>query len=255
MITRRQFSRLGLGLAALSSCAGTLFGSGRNGPTTTVLPPKEGERLRRTGVRVNGSYWGAGGEQIDMLSGNLCFSLPLLTASGREMKASMACSYNSQLWEQHNSRFHEHGADAGYGYGWRAQFGAVVPHAENGVIRGYTYIDASGAEYPLSFSRGVWVSLQGLYISYCPLEMRLQFPDGTFWILGCRSVPGEHDSGAQYPTLIQDANGNQVLIRYMAGSGTDKTNTSGRIQEIQDPRAVMTATGRKSYVFIYDASP
>ena len=105
MITRRQFSKLGLGLAALSSHAGALFGSGRDEGTTTVLPSKEGVHLRRTGVRFYGAYWGAGGEQIDMLSGNLCFSLPLLTASGRGISASVACSYNSQVWERRQSRF------------------------------------------------------------------------------------------------------------------------------------------------------
>jgi hypothetical protein len=37
----------------------------------------------RIGARPTGTYWGAGGEQLDMLSGNLNFTLPLLNAQGR----------------------------------------------------------------------------------------------------------------------------------------------------------------------------
>jgi len=36
-----------------------------------------------TGVRPLGSYWGGSGEQIDMRSGNLNYSIPLLKAMSR----------------------------------------------------------------------------------------------------------------------------------------------------------------------------
>ncbi len=48
-----------------------------------TTPPADAIEPRRVGVRPLGSYWGAGGEQIDMLSGNLNFSLPLASAMGR----------------------------------------------------------------------------------------------------------------------------------------------------------------------------
>ena len=37
----------------------------------------------RTGVRAAGSYWGAGGENIDMVSGNLNFTVGLLNPTNR----------------------------------------------------------------------------------------------------------------------------------------------------------------------------
>ena len=46
-------------------------------------PSPGGIDPRRTGVRTNGAYWGGNGEQIDLLSGNLNFTLPLIRAQGR----------------------------------------------------------------------------------------------------------------------------------------------------------------------------
>ena len=42
-----------------------------------------GNRPREIGVRPTGSYWGGAGEQIDMLSGNLNYTMPMIKAMGR----------------------------------------------------------------------------------------------------------------------------------------------------------------------------
>ena len=56
---------------------------------------------RRVGARPTGAYWGAAGEQIDLLSGNLNFSIPLFKAQGRGgWGVTFALSYNSQIWRQ-----------------------------------------------------------------------------------------------------------------------------------------------------------
>src|SRR5205823_10137826 len=63
-----------------------------------------GGEPRRVGVRANGSYWGAAGEQIDMLSGNLNFTLPLLKPQARGgWGVTFALTYNSQIWRQDSS--------------------------------------------------------------------------------------------------------------------------------------------------------
>jgi len=255
MITRREFSKLGLGLAAFSTSAHTAFGANNRSdvPSFDTIPPSEWTGGRRVGIKANGVYWGGSNEQIDMLSGNLNFTLPLVLSVSRGTFANVACSYNSQLWERNGSRDHAHGIDTGFGYGWRIQIGSIVPQYFGNRITDYTYISETGAEYPLTSSPGVWISLQGLYISYDPAKMRLQFPDGTFWIMGCESASGEPDAGALYPTLIQDRNGNQIIIRYMKGVGSDRGDSSSRIMEIVDARAINSASGRKTYSFIYDA--
>ena len=44
----------------------------------------------------------------------------------------------------------------------------------------------------------------------------------------------EEDAGVQYPTLIQDTNGNQITISYAAGQSVTWTNSSSRISSIND---------------------
>ncbi len=68
---------------------------------TISTPPAGSIDPRRVGVRPTGAYWGAGGEQMDVLSGNLNFTMPLFEAQARGgWGASLALSYNSQNWRQ-----------------------------------------------------------------------------------------------------------------------------------------------------------
>lgn len=66
------------------------------------------------GVRPNGAYWGAAGENIDLLSGNLNFSVPLIKAMGRgSSSVTFALSYNSQMWRQDSGGIWLLGEDVG----------------------------------------------------------------------------------------------------------------------------------------------
>jgi hypothetical protein len=59
---------------------------GNCGTTLSDMPVATGEGTvdgHRIGIHPTGSYWGGGGEQLDLLSGNLNYSLPLFTAIGR----------------------------------------------------------------------------------------------------------------------------------------------------------------------------
>jgi len=253
--TRREFTKIGLGIAALSTGVTTAFGS--NSPSDTssdnIIPPDEWTGGRRVGVRINGAYWGGGYEQIDMLSGNLNFAIPLVLPNSRGAFARILCSYNSQMWERkRGSKERACCVDTGYGHGWSVCIGSIVPKYSKTKITGYTYIDETGAEYPLSLSNGIWISQQGKYVAYDPATARLQFPNGSWWILESESAAGEPDAGTLYPTLIQDRNGNQIVVRYMNGAGSVNENTSSRITEIIDARAVDSESGRKTYSFLYD---
>ena len=54
---------------------------------------------RRVGVRSTGAYWGASGENIDVMSGNLNFTLPLVKAQARSgWGVGFNLNYNSQNW-------------------------------------------------------------------------------------------------------------------------------------------------------------
>ena len=73
-------------------------------PTETfnvTTPPSGSVDPRRVGLRPTGTYWGGSGEQVDVLSGNVNFSLPLLRAQGRGgWGVPFALTYNSQNWPQ-----------------------------------------------------------------------------------------------------------------------------------------------------------
>ena len=96
--------------------------------TISVTTPAAGNiDPRRTGVRPLGTYWGGLGEQIDLQSGNVNFSMPLFKAQARGgWGVTFALSYNSQNWRRDTAgtaRTWNHGRDIGYGYGWRFMAG------------------------------------------------------------------------------------------------------------------------------------
>ena len=222
---------------------------------SVTTPPAGAIDPRRVGVRPDGAYWGAGGEQIDTRSGNLNFAIPLLKAMGRGgWGVTFALSYNSQLWRQDGSVTWKLGRDVGYGFGWRVQAGSLTPYwSDYYAIHHYVFTDASGAEYRLDVnSNGVWKSTEsGVYVQYDSATRRLYFPDGSFWYMGATSSGLEDDAGTLYPTLMQDTNGNQVTVRYSYGGGTLIPDSSARIARIEDFRGPSGV----SYVFGWADAP
>ncbi len=215
-----------------------------NGSSATsfqvTTPPYGAIDPRRIGVRPTGAYWGGGGEQIDMLSGNLNFTQPLVSAQLRGGgKASVSLSYNSQNWRNDNGENWQLGADVGYGFGWKVQFGSLTPYYSLSWYMGidhYILTDATGAEYRVQ--PGVYYgSTDGIYALFDSATNELHFPDGTFWVMGSLSSGAEQDAGTMYPTIIEDVSGNQILISYDSGAGLAQPNTSARITAIEDVRA------------------
>jgi hypothetical protein len=225
---------------------------------TVVTPPAGAIDPRRAGVRPTGSYWGAAGENIDMRSGNLNYTAPLLKAMGRGgWGVTFALNYNSQLWRQDSGGTWKLGRDLGYGFGWRLQAGSITPFWTDWSVHHYIFIDSTGAECRLNVNtNGIWSSREGIYLEYDPATNKLYFPDGSFWVMGAISAGTEEDAGARYPSLMQDTNGNQILIRYHPGLGVTWADSSARINEIEDVRAVSDgAGGWRTYKFTYNTDP
>ena len=223
---------------------------------TVTLPPAGAIDPRRTGVRPLGTYWGAMGEQIDVRSGNLNFTVPILKAMGRGgWGVTFAMSYNSQQWRQDPAGIWGFGQDVGYGFGWQFMAGSITPYwATFGTLDHYIFTDSTGAEYRLEINtNGIWTSRQGIYAAYDAANQILYFPDGSFWAMGCTSAGNESDAGSMYPTQMQDTNGNQIVIRYAVGMGVSWSNSSARILEIEDVRA--SQTGGATYSFTYTTNP
>jgi hypothetical protein len=81
--------------------ATTTFDAQAQGISAAPPYPSVGVDGRRVGVNTTGAYWGATGENIDVRSGNLNFSLPLFTAKGMGgWSVGFNLSYNSQNWRK-----------------------------------------------------------------------------------------------------------------------------------------------------------
>jgi len=198
----------------------------------------------RIGIHPTGSYWGGAGEQLDLLSGNLNYSLPLMTAVGRSgLKANFALVYNSQNWRvvvnQLGTVPRILGADTGFGFGWQLMLGSVMPvYTNGGVVAFYLFTDSTGAQYHLTQNNsGIWTSSERVYVWYDSNQNRLYFRNGTYWVMGCVSAGGEQDAGTLYPTVVEDTNGNQIIVTYMNGVGVSWNNSSSRITIVEDARA------------------
>jgi RHS repeat-associated protein len=211
---------------------------------------------RQIGLRPTGVYWGAGQEQIDMQSGNLNYTVPILTAKWRTGPGlSLALNYNSQMWRKDNATnsIWYYGRDVGYGHGWKLLAGSITPVYSNWYeIAYYLYIDSTGAEYRLTENSGnVWTSKEGTFVSYDAGSQKLYFTDGSFWEMKMESGLTEPDAGTRYPTLAQDTNGNRIEIKYLCAPNTVcyVSGTSSRISTIRD--ITTSKLSAQSYTFSY----
>ena len=106
---------------------------------------------------------------------------------------------------------------------------------------------------------GLWSSKESIYVWYDSNARRLYFRDGSFWVFDCVSSGTEPDGGTRYPTVMEDSNGNQIFVRYHAGRSMLDFNSSARIRQIEDPRAVALlynyGTEDSTYEFNFDAGP
>ena len=212
---------------------------------------------RRIGIRPTGAYWGGGNENIDVMSGNLNFVLPLLKAQGRGgWGIGFNLVYNSQTWRQDSGGSWEYDGDVGYGFGWKLLAGSITPVWNPGGLTAafYLYTDSSGAEYRLDQNNGnVWSSKESIYVYFDANTDILHFRDGSWWTFGCISAGTEADSGVMHPTQMEDTNGNQILVRYQRATGAQWANSSSRITQIEDVRAVNVGNGvYASYTFNYN---
>ncbi len=227
----------------------------RDVTTPSPSSPALSNLPRRIGLPPNVSTWGSAPESLDLLSGNLNLTLPVLSAAGRNGHgASLVLSYNSQNWMDSGGTPLHYGKNLGFGYGWKMQFGSVRPVLDGPTLLYYVYEDGTGAEYFLDvYSSGKWrpSGFAPLY-EYDPATNRVWFKDGSFWVMDCVSASGEADANTRYPTLMQDVNGNQIFVRYRIGKNATWANSSARIAEIEDVGALPVAGGgRRTYLFSY----
>jgi len=65
----------------------------------------------------------------------------------------------------------------------------------------------------------LWTSVMGTYVTYDAQRRSASLYRRQFWTMGSISASGEQDAGSLYPTVMEDSNGNQIQISYLAGTG------------------------------------
>jgi hypothetical protein len=231
-------------LAVLTTCS--------IGQTGTAGPcPSASQDGRRVGVRPTGAYWGGTNENIDVLSGNLNYSYPLLKAQARGgVSVPFNLVYNVQNWRQDSGGQWVYDGDVGYGFGWQLLAASIMPvWNPNGFTANYyLFSDSTGAQYHLNQNSGsIWSSQESVYVYFDASVNVLHLKDGTSWTFGCISASTEADAGVMHPTLIEDTNGNQITISYLTAPGANWANSSARIATISDVRAT------SAYTFTYNS--
>ncbi len=205
-----------------------------------TTPASASVNPREIGVRSSGSYWGGMGEQIDVRSGNLNYSYPLLSPVSRDLSLPLGLSYNSQNWRRDsNGTIWNLGFDTGSGYGWQLQFGSITPYySSTWNVAFYVFRDATGATYRLDQNNNdLWTSKDSTYVSFNGYSDDLYFNDGSLWAFHQVAGGVEQDAGTLYPDFLRDANGNFIYVDYEPANG-DPNRTSARIEDIFDARSL-----------------
>ena len=118
---------------------------------------------------------------------------------------------------------------------------------DTGEITRVTVEDERGGAVELDQNHdGIWTSAQSAgFSSYDSQTKTVRHTDGTSWVFGCLSAPGEPDHGKRYLTAIKERpNEDTYTIQYQNGRGTTLPNSSSRITAVNDQRGIV-------YSFIY----
>ncbi|PYS21225.1 MAG: hypothetical protein DMF72_18120, partial [Acidobacteria bacterium] len=187
-------------------------------------------------------------------SGNFQFAAPVLGLPGRGINISLGLAYNSRLWNKAGSQI-SYDNDRGWpAPGFSLGFGKLLGM---GVYNGCMIVDANGTRHSYTGSinfynwgtYGVMHTTDGSFIDYSYWTgtggaitwAQARLPNGTVVNYGAYSQAG----GGVFPTSIEDANGNYIVIAYVNNAGPriqNITDTLGRTVNFSyDSNSLLTA--------------
>ena len=174
-------------------------------------------------------------------SGNFQFAAPIYSSAGRGTNISLGAVYNSRVWNKANSQINydnDHGWPAP---GFNLGFGKLLGITINS---GCMIVEADGTRHSYTGSIqffnwgtiGTMHTTDGSLIDYTYqtgtngviTSASAKRSNGTVITFGAYSQPG----GGVFPTSIQDANGNLIVITYVNNAGPQiqtVTDTLGRV--------------------------
>lgn len=187
-------------------------------------------------------------------SGNFQFAAPILSLPGRGINISLGLAYNSRLWNKAGSQI-SYDNDRGWpAPGFSLGFGKLLGM---GINNGCMLVDADGTRHGYTGSInfynwgtfGVMHTTDGSFIDYSYWTgtggaitwAQARLPNGTVINYGAYSQAG----GGVFPTSIEDANGNFIVIAYVNNAGPriqNITDTLGRsVSFSYNPNNLLTA--------------
>jgi RHS repeat-associated protein len=166
-------------------------------------------------------------------NGNFQIAAPVLGLPGRGIDISLGLAYNSRLWNKAGNQI-TYDIDRGWpAPGWSLGFGKMLQMGTQGAM----LIDADGTRHPYAGIIHDWGyavyfeghTTDGTLIDYTSLTYtgnqvfggQARLPNGTTIYYGTSGT------GAAYPTSVNDANGNIIVISY-------PNNIGPRIETITD---------------------
>jgi len=185
-------------------------------------------------------------------SGNFQFAAPILGLPGRGISIALGAAYNSRVWNKSGNQIN-FDIDRGWpAPGFSLGFGKLLGM---GVYNGGMLVDADGTRHSYAgtvspygnFSHFVGHTTDGSFIDYWYtsgvgggiVNAEARLPNGTMITYGAAGP------GAVYPTAIEDANGNYIVITNVGNAGPrieTITDTLGRpVQFSYDSNNLLTA--------------
>ena len=170
-------------------------------------------------------FAGTGRESVNSANGNLFFTIPLVSRTGRNgLGIEVKLAYNSKIWDFYYEGGTRYAAlaerESWVGVGWTLLVARMIDNSANG--RYYLTL-SDGSNHELAFYDGAWRTMDSTYAVYEPSSRRLTLKGGTNITFGYQDPVR---TWARYATRVQDVNGNYLEIGYQ-GDG-------GRISAIQD---------------------
>jgi len=209
-----------------------------------TTPPAGSVDPRRTGVAPNAPLYGALGANVDLLSGNLNYNLPLLKAQARGgWGVTFGLNYDSQFWKKEGSTIWNFGVNRGYGFGWRVMAGSVTRYyASSGVTSHIVFTDSTGTEYKLDRKVNPDGSSSGSYTGWWASSSANFY--GIFDGFDSRGLPNTLTNTTDSVTVVSSVSYGVAgeMTTFVSGGGTETRsyNVNGQMTTLNLPGRTVT---------------
>lgn len=160
------------------------------------------------GIHSFGTYLGGTG-QINLANGNLVYSYPIVSRSGRGgFGVDLSLNYNGKIWARNSGGMYVPERRSLVGLGWYLGFPKLIQGVST-----YAIVFPDGSSHEIQqYTNGTWKSVDSTYILLDVPTKTATLKGGTKLVFGITS------GSTSYLTQMKDTNGNKITAAY-AGPG------------------------------------